>query len=188
MSEQLPLGKLVTDEKYYAGYRDAVHVAVVPLTAAEILIPGQRVGNQGNAHGSPVVGIVDPFLDRPVPAGARFWCFLMPGTIRSLRHHWQHDGFGEPAPPTAPAPPDASMVLTARRELEGKADELSLTYDRLMAVLDDYHAGRITYYVVDESISYQTDEEMERLWTWWGIVRGTHHDPNDRSNFFSCSC
>jgi len=80
--------------------RDAVHVAIVPVIAAETLQPGQRVGLI--YQGADVVGtngliascgIVDPYLTDPVRKGQRFYLFLYPGTVTSLRHEWTHPLF-----------------------------------------------------------------------------------------------
>jgi hypothetical protein len=76
-------------------------MAVVPATAAYLLLPGQRVcrlpdGQFGTA-GEPV-GIVDPFRDDVVRAGEQFWLCLFPGTVTSLRHVWTHPAF-QAAPP-----------------------------------------------------------------------------------------
>ncbi len=89
------LGKLIEGE---AG-RDAVHIAVAPVTAGEKLLPGERVTIQadGRAIGLPTgsrgVGIVDPYLTAAVEEGQRFYLFLMPGTVTSLRHVWTHPAF-----------------------------------------------------------------------------------------------
>lgn len=72
--------------------RDAVHFAVAPITAAMLLKPGQNVGLDGT-DATPI-GIVDPFLKRPVERGERCWMFLYPGTITGLRHEWTHPSFG----------------------------------------------------------------------------------------------
>lgn len=90
------IGRLVSGD---AG-RDAVHVAVAPVTAPCELQPGQHVDPRGNPEGSGVapVGIVDPFLREPVRPGQRFWLFLYPNTVTSLRHEWTHPAF-----PTASA-------------------------------------------------------------------------------------
>lgn len=61
------------------GGRDAVHVAVIAVTATEKLVPGQDVTKEGRtmgATGGAWVGIVDPFLKRAVFPGDRYWLFL----------------------------------------------------------------------------------------------------------------
>jgi hypothetical protein len=76
--------------------RDAVHVAVAPMVAAERLLPGQHVGllEDGRAGvAEELIGIVDPFLTEAVRPGQRFWLFLYPETITSLRHVWTHPAF-----------------------------------------------------------------------------------------------
>ncbi len=90
------LGQLIKDGDRR---RDAIHVAVAPVTAAETLVPGQHVGlvQEGNlelvgacGHN---IGVVDPFLTEQVQPGQRFWLFLYPGTITGLRHVWSHRAF-----------------------------------------------------------------------------------------------
>ena len=81
--------------------RDAIHVAVVPMIAAERLRPGQHVcfaaeGNYELASGLPQkgnLGIVDPFLTEDVLKGQQFWMCLYPNTVTSLRHQWTHPAF-----------------------------------------------------------------------------------------------
>lgn len=90
------LGQLITDGDRR---RDAIHIAVAPVTAAHALSPGQHVGLV-RADSTELVGrcdcpigIIDPFLQEPVAAGQRCWMFLYPGTITSLRHAWTHPAF-----------------------------------------------------------------------------------------------
>lgn len=83
--------------------RDAVHVAVAPMTAVEELAPGDwvRFARAGDvefaARSFPTdenaVGVVDPFLTDTVGVGDRFWLFLLPGTVTGLRHVWTHPAF-----------------------------------------------------------------------------------------------
>jgi hypothetical protein len=103
------LGNLITDGDRR---RDAVHVAVAPVTAAEELTPGQHVGFAppgqtelvGPADAGRHIGVVDPFLKDRVRPGQRFWLFLYPNTVTSLRHVWTHPAFV----PTVPAPAAAA--------------------------------------------------------------------------------
>jgi hypothetical protein len=75
------LGQIITE----AASRDAIHVAVIPMTATREMQPGEHLAN----------GIVDPFLKAPVKPGQRYWLCLYPGTVTSLRHVWNHPAFGD---------------------------------------------------------------------------------------------
>lgn len=91
MKTEPVLGKVIADEN---AERDAVHIAIAPVTATVRVFPGQRIKEDGNpcttGNG---VGIVDPFLEAAVFPGERFYIFLYPGTVTSLRHHWTHPSF-----------------------------------------------------------------------------------------------
>ena len=81
--------------------RDAIHIAVAPVIAGEPLWPGQDIGftdeNDGETVGAELssthIGIVDPYLHKRPLKGQRFWMFLFPQTITSLRHKWTHPAF-----------------------------------------------------------------------------------------------
>jgi hypothetical protein len=73
--------------------RDAVHVAVIPVTAGETLNPGQHVGILYDDHvgeSAEPIGIIDPFLQKPVRRGQKCWLIMYPGTVVGLRHEWDH--------------------------------------------------------------------------------------------------
>jgi hypothetical protein len=78
---EIGLGKLAPEG---AG-RDAVHVAVIPMTATRELRPGEHLAN----------GVVDPYLTEPVQPGQRCWLLLWPNAVTSLRHVWTHPAFGD---------------------------------------------------------------------------------------------
>lgn len=93
MSE-VRLGQIIRGDHY----RDAIHIAVAPVVAECILMPGQHVGiidKEAMTVGpcSDNIGIVDPFLVNPVQKGERFYLCLYPYTITSLRHEWTHPAF-----------------------------------------------------------------------------------------------
>jgi hypothetical protein len=100
MDEGPLLGRLIEDGDLR---RDAIHIAVAPVTAANRLTPGQHVGlvEEGNLElAGPCeqnMGVVDPFLVNMVEPGQRFWLFLYPGTITGLRHVWTHPVFSKAA-------------------------------------------------------------------------------------------
>ena len=102
--------------------RDAIHLAVEPVTAGKPLKPGERIGivdgfaypvgyqyipdknvkwigdNGVNRVGFirvkvPYQGIVDPFLTTDVQLGDKFWFVMKPREVRSLRHVWEHPDF-----------------------------------------------------------------------------------------------
>ncbi len=89
------LGELIDDGERR---RDAIHIAVAPVTATTTLRPGEQVGlipgsREHVAPGDHNIGIVDPFLTAQVEAGQRFWLFLFPDTITGMRHVWAHPAF-----------------------------------------------------------------------------------------------
>lgn len=95
--DQPKLGQLLPPHEYR---RDAIHIAIAPVTAGHDMKPGTRVGlHPGDSttqvvwdNASPI-GVVDPFLTETVKTGERFWLFLFPNTITGLRHVWSHPAF-----------------------------------------------------------------------------------------------
>lgn len=101
MSDTGPtIGKIITNGDHR---RDAIHVAVAPVTAACRLNPGEHVGLVGvedlaGPCGEHNIGIVDPFLRKSVERNERFWLFLYPESITGLRHVWKHPAFNSAVP------------------------------------------------------------------------------------------
>lgn len=78
--------------------RDAIHVAIAPVTAAHELSPGNSVGrfpdgSFGRTADKDLLGVVDPYLNVNVMSGERFYLFLYPNSVTSLRHVWTHPAF-----------------------------------------------------------------------------------------------
>lgn len=131
--EQIPrLGQLIENGERR---RDAIHIAVAPVTAAVVLTPGQRVGLLQPDNPELVgpcertIGVVDPFLSGAVQPGQRFWLFLFPGTITGLRHMWTHPAFANMAPAI-----EEKLAINDRRNgfltaLAGNEDNTKLRLD-----------------------------------------------------------
>jgi hypothetical protein len=171
------LGKIIQDE---GAYRDAVHVAVAPVVAAATLAPGQHVSVQdGAAYGSlkQPIGVVDPFLKRSVEKGQRFWLFLYPQTITSLRHEWSHPAFPEDL--------GRRNVALSRAWIEHWGDRYGLTVDDAI----DYAIGYL-----DHGDLLFRGEELEgesvpiEFWDHFETVTGRRVSAEERGSFFSCSC
>ena len=87
--------------------RDAVHIPVIAMTAAERLLPGAEVrliplemneeeafyyrgpGAEAHAAQGRGDGIVDPYLTAPVEKGGTFWMFMRE-IDGQPRHDWNH--------------------------------------------------------------------------------------------------
>jgi hypothetical protein len=82
-------------------HRDAIHLAVEPVIAGEVLSPGQHIiVREGMAFSTNVgqgLGIVDPFLKVAVMPGQPFWFVMYPRQVHSLRHVWTHPAFPDAA-------------------------------------------------------------------------------------------
>lgn len=92
------LGELCDDK----AMRDAVHIACAPVVVGkgQTLEPGERVGliegelvSENDSRKPKVIGVIDPFLKCCVREGQKVWLMLLPNTVTSLRHLWQHDAF-----------------------------------------------------------------------------------------------
>lgn len=167
------LGALIEGEQP----RDAIHIAVMPMTAPEDLQPGQHLQH----------GIVDPFLREPVAKGQRFWLLLYPGTIRSLRHEWTHDGIdGSPA------------VQDARATIARMADDMGLSYNALMDHAREWlwsedhrrkTGGQWHDYIVQQgSESWRNNFNAKQFWPAYMLVTGEDVPTESHKHFFSCSC
>jgi hypothetical protein len=179
MAHDVILGRLIDGEQQ----RDAIHIAVAPVVAAEKLSPGQHIGFVGDdttkvgVTRTPI-GIVDPFVTGMIYPDQKFWMFLYPQTITSLRHDWAHPAFS--------AVVAADPVAESRAWIEGFAAEIEQTYNRLMEAADLWiEEGDYTY---DNSEHYKDHwDKFPEFWKHYEIVTGKKVE--DKSDtFFRCSC
>ena len=147
--------------------RDAVHIATIPITAQERLVPGQPVGIDGTVRNP--VGIVDPFLENLLEPGDRFYLCLYPNTVTSLKHNWTHPAF-------------ENEIEESKKWLEEFARELSITYNTLIRL--GTHGGYEHVGSNDDAVDifYQAKEEFNHHFK---VVTGKN--ANDDIGF-SCAC
>lgn len=162
--------------------RDAIHVAVVPCIATEPLKPGEFVSvtkgsNEAFANAINPVGIVDPFLTEPVELDQRFWLFILPNTVTSLRHAWTHPMFRD----------DDKYTNESEEWIEKFAESIKMSYEQIMAAADRWNVGNWDYtYDNTENYKDKNLHDWEEFWNHWQVVTGKM--PKDRSCFFTCSC
>lgn len=181
------LGNLITDEQF----RDAVHIAVAPVTAGELLVPGQRIGFTGNAHTvgttGKVIGIVDPFLRGEVQEGEMFYMFLLPNTITSLRHEWTHPDFEKEDELASMEPTFYKLkgAVAEEKWISDFADNIGSDYHELMVAAEEYlQSGEYLCRGGD----FEGQSIPDEFWDKYEIIKRAKVDENDRGTFLSCSC
>lgn len=186
MSE-LPLGKIIDSEQQ----RDAIHIAVAPVVAAERLVPGAHIGFVGDStehvgvRVKTLIGIVDPFLTAIVEHGQRFWMFLYPQTITSLRHDWTHPAFV-----AAPVTTKSNTVHKSESMtwLESHANCLDLTYNAMMR--DAKTWLEYEEHTVQHGSEHWRSEfgDPVEFWHHYEIVTGTVVPEDRKRSFYCCTC
>ena len=212
------LGTIHTQDEF----RDAIHLAVEQVVAGEDLRVGEHITYvNGKAFslrkGEESIGIVDPFLDRMVKEGERFWLVVKPRLITSLRHVWSHPAF-----------PDEASVLFLKQQQAGSGEAdvpkelLAQSPEKLAyAWIVDYAAslseddsesnnydGTVT---AEELIKYgwafyESNRKgswgdylckggllegvgvAEEFWDNLAILKGVAIEQEHRESFFTCSC
>lgn len=173
----LQIGQILEGECH----KDAIHIAIAPMTATEKLMPGQHIGLV-DAYRVAVtdapIGIVDPFLKEAVLPGQRFYMFMYPNTITSLRHEWVHPSFVGMA---------FSQESLSHKWVEEFAEEIGQTYHDLLEA-----AGlwlRSEEYTYDNAEKYKdaTGLQWETFWDHYEILTGTKVSDH-KATFFTCSC
>lgn len=182
---QQTLGQFLTDEHTE---RDAIHIALLPVIAGEDVSPGQTLRF---AYGSTsrvlrceehyndvkdIVGIADPFIKGwDIPAGTRFWMFMLPNTVTGMRHEWKH-----PAVDDRPATTENEHELWLRQYAESN----SFDYDELIACLT---AG--DGYVCSRGVDNDAQGPSSDVWEHFEALKGNKYDAKHRDGVaYTCSC
>jgi hypothetical protein len=183
------LGTIIDDKQA----RDAIHLAVEPVIAAHMMEPGAHVGLMADGRASELVdkkvGIVDPFLDRDVVAGDRFWLVVYPRQITSLRHVWEHPDF--PASGETGAASAQPAMSASEQWVRNFADSVSLHYDVLMGGAADWvrskEAGGWGDYLCFGGL-LEGESVPDEFWNHYEAVTGQKVEEDHRGSFFTCSC
>lgn len=166
--------------------RDATHVAVVPMIAADDLRPGTHVAPLGDGtagSGKEPIGIVDPFLSGTVKKGERFFLCLYPRTVTGLRHVYKHpvlDSMTDPEPKDAKAASEKWLRdFVATSDCPG--------YEQVIAkALDNQNSrfGDAEYLFFRDQDAH--GEIPDAFWDHLEVVTG--QKLTQRARAFSCSC
>lgn len=166
--------------------RDAVHVAVEPVVAGVTLHPGQHVRiEDGKAvPGGKTYGVVDPYLTGTVYPGQRFWFFLYPRQITSLRHVWEHPLFTTESDAT-PLANDKATSEAWLREFIARSD--CPDYETVIAKALD-NSGSWSEEYLHFSGEDAHGEIPNEFWDHLEVISGRAFGPDKRASYFSCSC
>lgn len=169
--------------------RDAIHVAVIAMTAKFKVYPGQPIDENGNTPGiqgfTKQVGIVDPFLTQPVFGGESFWVLLNPRTITSLRHAWSHPDFPDEYQEPTKAEMEVEKIDASVKYIHDLAEQVGISYYRLLGAAANYiDSGDYITGGAEMEGSYVPDE----FWKHYEIVTKSVVPEESRGSFFSCSC
>lgn len=190
------MGTVLTDD---VGGRDAVHVAVIAARAGHPIIPGAHVGLRAGSvepdliaetkgDDADCIGIVDPFLQDRLKKGQRFWLYLYPRTITSLRHNWTHPKFADAQAGTVYArPTDRASSEAWLRDFIVRSDCPSYETVVSVAIGEGGCKQWSDEYLHFDGMDAHGDLPSE-FWDHIEIVTG-HKIPHDRRpKYFSCSC
>lgn len=160
--------------------KDAVHIAVIPMIANEILFPGQHVGIVDKdktkvGHSDKPIGIVDPFRTSNIFPESRVWILLYQNSISSLRHERTHPDFEE----------SNSEEIDSLEWLRDFADTAGLSYSKLMSAAKDYLESGEYLLGGEEWEGFGCPDEF---WDHYEKVTGETVDEDNRGSFFSCAC
>lgn len=167
--------------------RDAIHLAVAPVTAGMLLRPGEDIKVQdgcavraaGTLDG---VGIVDPFLRDNVQPGQGFWLVIYPRQIKSLRHVWSHPAFSDEAGTEAPRPTSKEASERWLRDFCSTAD--CPGYEETIAAAVNSDDGEYLHFSGRDAHG----EIPPEFWGHVEVVTGRKIAPEHRASWFSCSC
>jgi hypothetical protein len=178
------LGSILSEDE---SRRDAVHVAIMPVTTGEdFMFAGQWVnfvyGSKDVVKGKPesqAIGIIDPFLVENARKGARVWLFLRPNTVSGMRHHWSH--------PDVDADAAQAHIGDSEKWLRAFADKWNFNFTEMIEAARD--GGIIVANGVDLHSAKELEGDDVLFWKHVEEYTGTRFGKKHRAKVgWSCSC
>ncbi len=162
--------------------RDAIHMAIAPVFAAEDLQPGQHAGlirggatDRVTGDTDEHLGIIDPFLKQTVKAGERCFLFLYPGTISSLRHEWTHEKF--------------NRLDKAREWLFFFSQKVCMPVDKILEISRQMLTTGSYSFGMQETVQDQFNEHRSELLTHAAAILDIPVTKKKiDASYFSCAC
>jgi len=177
--------------------RDAVHIAIVQVTASETIVPGASLELVPGSHtfvketeNGKGIGIADPFIpEGEIKKGQVFYLFLYPNSITSLTHYWTHPSFAtEEEKKQAQAWLDKHLF--DRFEDPEWADEIHTDNSWM---IEYFKEGKAWSWAHGDDLSekYNANKDgfRKKFWDNLEIVTGIPATKEQRdTEYFSCSC
>jgi len=166
----------------HAGVRDAIHVPIISVTAAETLSRGESVSINAAMEAAPCIGgigVVDPYLSaQQVAKGEKVWILIRPGSISTLTHQWTH----RLLPEAEAQIPDTELAGDRLREFAER--ELGWTLEKMLEKIEDVRNGG------DPAVDWGFEGVSVYETFWDDFVKYTGKpDPNEEAQhffFFHC--
>jgi len=122
-------------------------------------------------------------MTEPAYPGERFWLCVNPETVTGMRHHWE----------VAVSEPQVADADTSRAWLEALAKDAGLSYDAMMADVEDWiDTGDVKTQENDDSwLNAFYRIEMDDFWRHWEVITGKTRPDDDTLGWpipYSCSC
>ncbi len=202
-SAKVELGKLVEDMSIG---RDAIHIAVIPVIAAEKLYPSQKISCNDllyavSDNSDRYMGIVDPFLTSPLFKEDKFYMMLKQDSITGLKHVWSHPIIDsickDRLENEEDVMDDTSRISDSMIWMRNFAKKLNMTYSSLMLLADNMFEGEnykidsngnITDYGGEDARDLWYSESIQ-FWIHYAIIRNLPPiKETDDLGGFSCAC
>lgn len=179
MAEYVPnLGHVPDSQR-----RDAIHVAVIPVTLRTAMAPGTHVGVElrddeycASQDTKPHIGVIDPFRQENMDANTRAWLFLYPGTARSLHHVWEH-----------PTLDDKLVKARALDIVLNMATDIGCSHLELMETARNNLHGGDEYIRLGHDTPSFSAERWTEFWKAYCALTGEEYVPTHGVQL-SCSC